>query len=261
MARVHNFSAGPSTLPVSVLQRAANEMLDYKGSGQSVLEMSHRSKVFQGILDNTRDLVREVMHVPDNYQILFVQGGGSTQFAMVPLNFLTKSGKADYIVTGKWADNAYKEACKYGDIKLVASSKDKMYSYIPHVDKSMFTPDADYLHICQNNTIYGTRFTELPDCGDIPLVADLSSCILSEPIDVSKYACIYAGAQKNMGPSGIYQNIQRFLLFQLTVNVTACFLVLCGAFMGTESPLIFNVIPKDSRPSLLDRNHCRPVSD
>ena len=203
MKRVYNFSAGPSVLPESVLRRAAYEMLDYQGSGQSVMEMSHRSKVYGGIIESAESLLREVMGIPDNYKVLFLQGGASSQFAMVPLNLMTGSGKADYVLTGQWATKAYKEAARYGQANVVASSKDKTFSYIPKLDPATFTPDADYFHICLNNTIYGTRFTTLPETGNVPLVADISSCILSEPIDVSKFGVLYAGAQKNMAPAGL----------------------------------------------------------
>ncbi len=203
MARVNNFSAGPSMLPESVLNRAAAEMLDYKGSGQSVLEMSHRSKVYEEIIFGARDLFKEVMNIPDNYKVIFCQGGASTQFAAIPLNFLNGSGKADYVLSGQFSTKAYKEACKYGDIKVVGSSKEQNFSCIPELDKANFTPDADYFYICQNNTIYGTRFAQLPDTGNVPLVADVSSCFLSEPMDVSKYGVIYGGAQKNVAPAGL----------------------------------------------------------
>ena len=203
MARVVNFSAGPSVLPEKVLKTAAEEMLDYKGSGQSVMEMSHRSKVYDGIIKECEALLREVMGIPDNYKVLFLQGGASSQFAMVPLNLMTGSGKADFVITGQWANKAYKEAARYGDAHVVASSQDKTYSYIPKLDPATFTKDADYFHICMNNTIYGTRDTTLPDTGDVPLVADVSSCILSEPLDVSKFGLLYAGAQKNMAPAGL----------------------------------------------------------
>lgn len=203
MSRVYNFSAGPAILPEKVLKIAADEMLDYKGTGQSVMEMSHRSKEYQAIIDETEALLREVMSIPDNYKVLFLQGGASSQFAMIPLNLMNKSGKADFVITGQWANKAYQEASRYGDCKVIASSKDKTFSYIPELDKSEFRPDADYFHICENNTIYGTKWTELPDTGNVPLISDMSSCILSEPVDVSKYGLIYAGAQKNMGPSGL----------------------------------------------------------
>lgn len=203
MSRVYNFSAGPSMLPESVLKKAASEMLDYEGSGQSVMEMSHRSKWYEPIIAGAEKLLREIMNIPDNYKVLFVQGGASTQFAAIPMNFMTGSGKADYIVTGQFATKAYKEALKYGDAKEVASSKDRTFAYIPETDRSMFRPDADYVYICHNNTIYGTKFPELPDVGDIPLIADVSSSFLSEPMDVSKFAVIYGGAQKNVAPAGL----------------------------------------------------------
>ena len=203
MARVYNFSAGPSVLPESVLKRAAAEMMDYEGSGQSVMEMSHRSKVYETIIQGAEALLREVMNIPDNYKVLFLQGGASTQFAMIPLNLMNKSGKADFVITGQWATKAFQEASRYGEAKAVASSKDKTFSYIPKLDKSTFTPDADYFHICLNNTIYGTKFNELPDTGNVPLVADISSCILSEPLDVTKFGMLYAGAQKNLAPAGV----------------------------------------------------------
>jgi phosphoserine aminotransferase len=203
MSRVYNFSAGPSMLPEAVLAKAAAEMLDYEGSGQSVMEMSHRSKVYQGIIDQAEALLREIMNIPENYKVLFLQGGASTQFAMVPMNLMTKNGKADYIVTGQWANKAYKEAARYGEARVVASSADKTYSYIPETKREDFDVDADYVHICMNNTIYGTKYAQLPDVGDIPLVADISSCIASEPIDVSKFAVLYAGAQKNLAPAGV----------------------------------------------------------
>ncbi len=203
MARVYNFSAGPSVLPESVLKRAAEEMMDYEGSGQSVMEMSHRSKTYDAIIKDCEALLREVMNIPDNYKVLFLQGGASSQFAMIPLNLMNKSGKADFILTGQWATKAYKEAARYGEAKVIASSKDKTFSYIPEWDEADFTPDADYFHICMNNTIYGTKFTKLPETGDVPLVADISSCVLSEPIDVSRFGLLYAGAQKNMAPAGL----------------------------------------------------------
>lgn len=203
MSRVYNFSAGPAMLPEYVLKKAADEMLDYNGTGESVMEMSHRSKEYDAIIKETEAMLREVMSIPDNYKVLFLQGGASTQFAMIPLNLMNKNNKADFVITGQWANKAYQEASRYGKCNVIASSKDKTFSYIPELDKSKFDPEADYFHICQNNTIYGTRFTELPDTGNVPLVADLSSCILSEPVDVSKYGMIYAGAQKNMGPAGL----------------------------------------------------------
>lgn len=203
MARVYNFSAGPSVLPESVLKTAAAEMLDYHGCGQSVMEMSHRSKVYDGIIKECEALLREVMNIPDNYKVLFLQGGASSQFAMIPLNLMNNNGKADFVITGQWAKKAWQEASRYGETHVVASSEDKTYSYIPALDPSTFSKDADYFHICFNNTIYGTKFPQIPDTGDVPLIADMSSCILSEPVDVSKFGMIYAGAQKNMAPAGL----------------------------------------------------------
>ncbi len=203
MARVYNFSAGPSMLPEQVLAKAANEMLEYGSSGQSVMEMSHRSSVYEEIIHGCEALLRQTLNIPDNYKVLFLQGGASSQFSMVPLNLLNGSGKADFVITGQWAKKAYAEAQKYGQCKAVASSADQTFSYIPKLDPNEFTKDADYFHICYNNTIYGTRFHDLPQTGSVPLVADMSSCILSEPVDVSKFGLIYAGAQKNMGPAGL----------------------------------------------------------
>lgn len=202
MKRVYNFSAGPSMLPVPVLQRAADEMLCYGDSGMSVMEMSHRSPEFDAIIKDAEKLLRQLMGIPDNYKVLFMQGGASTQFACVPLN-LMKNGKADYILSGQFSTKAQKEAMKYGDAKIIASSKDDNFSRIPVVTRDDISPDADYVHICFNNTIYGTKFNYIPDTGDIPLVADMSSCIISEPVDVSKFGVIYAGAQKNMAPAGV----------------------------------------------------------
>ena len=220
MARVYNFSAGPSMLPEAVLTKAAAEMLDYEGSGQSVMEMSHRSKVYQSIIDTAEALLREIMNIPDNYKVLFLQGGASSQFAMVPMNLMTGSGKADYIITGQWAKKAYKEAARYGKARAVASSEDKTFSYIPKVAKEDLDPEADYVHICMNNTIYGTVYHDLPDTGDVPLVADISSCILSKPIDVSKFGVLSAGAQKNMAPSGVTVVIIREDLIGKAMDIT-----------------------------------------
>lgn len=220
MSRVYNFSAGPSMLPEAVLKKAADEMLDYQGSGQSVMEMSHRSKVYDAIIKDAEALLREVMNIPDNYKVLFLQGGASSQFAMVPLNLFNKSKKADYVITGQWAKKAYKEALKYGEAKAIASSEDKTFSYIPKLDKADFTPDADYFYICVNNTIYGTLFHELPDTGNVPLVGDISSCVLSEPIDVSKFGILLAGAQKNMGPAGVTIVIIREDLIGNAMDIT-----------------------------------------
>ena len=190
-------------LPEEVLREAQDSMLSYAGSGMSVMEMSHRSPLYQAIIDEAQELLRSLMKIPEDYSILFLQGGASLQFSMVPLNLLKKGGKADYVVTGQWGKKAYEEGCRFGDCRAVASSADKTFSYIPELTPEMFDADADYVHICYNNTIYGTKYAELPPCGSLPLVADLSSCILSEELDVSKFALIYAGAQKNMGPAGL----------------------------------------------------------
>ena len=203
MSRVYNFSAGPSMLPEEVLKKAAAEMLDYEGSGQSVMEMSHRSKVYDGIIKGAESLLRELMNIPDNYKVLFLQGGASTQFSAIPLNFMNGSNKADFIITGQWAKKAFSEAKKYGDVKAVASSEDEVYTYIPKTTKADFRSDADYVYICMNNTIYGTVYKDLPDTGDIPLIADISSCFLSEPLDVTKFGMVYGGAQKNVAPAGL----------------------------------------------------------
>lgn len=220
MARVYNFSAGPSMLPESVLKQAAEEMLDYQGSGQSVLEMSHRSKVFDKIIKDAEANLREIMNIPDNYKVLFLQGGASTQFAMIPLNLMNKNKKADFVITGQWANKAYQEAARYGEAKVIASSKDKTFSYIPKLDPADFTPDADYFHICLNNTIYGTKWNTLPDTGNVPLVADISSNILSEPIDVSKFGVLFAGAQKNVSGAGLTIVIIREDLIGNAMDIT-----------------------------------------
>lgn len=202
MARVYNFSAGPSCLPEEVLNECAAEMLDYNGTGQSVMEMSHRSKAYEPIIEDAEKMVRKLMNVPENYKVLFVQGGGSTQFAMVAENLGIKNKKAAYIETGVWAKKAAAEAKKLGiAVDVIASSKDKNYSYIPKVEK--VTGDYDYVYICFNNTIMGTHYEYIPDTGNIPLVADISSCVLSEPLDVSKFGLLFAGAQKNLAPAGV----------------------------------------------------------
>lgn len=202
MSRVYNFSAGPAVLPESVLKSAAEEMLDYKGCGMSVMEMSHRSKAFEEIIKTAESDLRELMHIPDNYKVLFLQGGASQQFAMIPMN-LMKNKVADYIVTGQWAKKAYQEAAKYGKVNKIASSEDKTFSYIPDCSDLPISEDADYVYICENNTIYGTKFKELPNTKGKTLVADVSSCFLTEPVDVSKYGIIYGGVQKNIGPAGV----------------------------------------------------------
>ena len=202
MGRVYNFSAGPAVLPEAVLQEAANEMMDYRGLGMSVMEMSHRSDAYQKIIDTAEADLRDLMGIPDNYKVLFMQGGASQQFAMVPMN-LMKNKVADYIVTGVWAKKACQEAAMYGRANVVASSADKTFSYIPDCSDLPISPDADYVYICENNTIYGTKFKTLPNTKGKDLVADVSSCFLSEPVDMSKYAMLYGGAQKNVGPAGV----------------------------------------------------------
>ena len=201
--RVYNFSAGPSVLPVEVLEKVQKELLNYEGSGQSVMEMSHRSKEYKKIIDEAEANLRELMHIPDNYKVLFVQGGGTLQFAMVPMNLLRSSGKADYVITGTWAKKACKEATKFGDIRVIASSEEDKFTWVPKITREDIRSDADYAYIVTNNMIYGTRFNYIPDTGDIPLVADMSSNILSEEIDVSKFGLIWAGAQKNVAPAGV----------------------------------------------------------
>ena len=202
MSRVYNFSAGPAVLPEEVLREASEEMLDYRGCGMSVMEMSHRSKMFESILEEAEADFRELLHIPDNYKVLFMQGGASQQFAAIPMN-LMKNKVADYIVTGQWAKKAWQEAQKYGKANKIASSEDKMYSYIPDCSDLEIDEQADYVYICENNTIYGTKFKELPNTKGKTLVADVSSCFLSEPVDVTKYGVIYGGVQKNIGPAGV----------------------------------------------------------
>ncbi len=190
-------------LPESVLNRAADEMLDYEGTGESVMEMSHRSKEFDAIIKGAEQLLRELMNIPDNYKVLFLQGGTSTQFAAIPLNFMNGSGKADYVVSGQWSNKASQEAARYGDVKVVATSKPENFSCVPAMDPAEFRPDADYFYICLNETVHGNLIRELPDTGNVPLIADISSCFLSEPLDVSKFAMLYGGAQKNIAPAGL----------------------------------------------------------
>ena len=202
MGRVYNFSAGPAVLPEEVLREAAEEMLDYRGTGMSVMEMSHRSKAYDTIIKEAEADLRDLMQIPDNYKVLFLQGGASQQFAMIPMN-LMKNKVADYIVTGQWAKKAYQEASIYGKANKIASSEDETFSYIPDCSDLPISEDADYVYICENNTIYGTKFKTLPNTKGKPLVADVSSCFLSEPVDVSKYALIYGGVQKNIGPAGV----------------------------------------------------------
>ena len=208
MARVYNFSAGPAVLPEEVLAEAASEMLDYRGCGMSVMEMSHRSKAFGEIIENAEADLRELIGIPDNYRVLFLQGGASQQFAAVPMN-LMKNRVADYIITGSWAKKAFKEAKIYGDARAIASSEDETFSYIPDCSDLDVSADADYVYICENNTIYGTKFHTLPNTKGKDLVADVSSCFLSEPVDITKYGVMYGGAQKNIGPAGVVISIIR----------------------------------------------------
>lgn len=204
MNRVFNFSAGPSMLPLPVLERAASELVCYGTSGMSVMEMSHRSPDYEAIIEKAQSDLRRLMNIPDNYKVLFLQGGASTQFAAVPLNLIRRTGKADYLVSGQFSGKAFKEAQKLGyDVVCAATTKDANFSYVPTVTRDMIRPDAAYVHMCFNTTIYGTKYGYIPDTGSIPLVADMSSCILSEPVDVSRFGVIYAGAQKNMAPAGV----------------------------------------------------------
>lgn len=208
MSRVYNFSAGPAVLPEEVLREAAEEMMDYRGCGMSVMEMSHRSKVFDDLINETEADFRELLHIPDNYKVLFLQGGASLQFAMIPMN-LMKNRVADYIVTGQWAKKAYQEAQKYGTANKIATSEDETFSYIPDCSDLPISPDADYVYICENNTIYGTKYKQLPNTKGKLLVSDVSSCFLSEPMDISKYGIVYGGVQKNIGPAGMVISIVR----------------------------------------------------
>lgn len=228
MSRVYNFSAGPAVLPEEVLREVAEEMMDYHGTGMSVMEMSHRSAAFQEIIDTAEKDLRELMGIPDQYRVLFLQGGASQQFAMIPMN-LMKNRVADYIVTGQWAKKAYQEAQKYGRANKIASSEDRTFSYIPDLTDLPISPDADYVYICENNTIYGTKYKTLPDTKGKPLVADVSSCFLSEPVDVSKYGIIYGGVQKNIGPAGMVIAIIREDL--ITENV----------LLGTPTMLTYKI--------------------
>jgi phosphoserine aminotransferase len=220
MERVYNFSAGPSMLPLEVLEKVQRELVCCGDSGMSVMEMSHRSKPFEKIIQGAEATLRELMNIPDNYKVLFLQGGGSTQFAMIPLNLMNKNNKCDIVITGQWAKKAKQEAERYGKVNVVASSEDKTFSYIPELDKSKFDPEADYFYITYNNTIYGTRYTELPDTGNVPLVTDISSIILSEEIDVSKFGLLFAGAQKNVGPAGVTVVIVRDDLIGNAMDIT-----------------------------------------
>lgn len=222
MERFYNFSAGPSMLPLDVLKKAEKELSCYDTSGMSVMEMSHRSKAFEDILQKTKADLKELMNIPDNYKILFLQGGGSTQFAMIPLNLMNQNKTADYVLTGQWAKKASEEASKYGDVHIIASSEDSIFDRIPDLDESKFNPEADYFYITHNNTVYGTRYTNetLPNTKNVPLIGDISSSILSEEIDVSKYGLLFAGAQKNLGPAGVTVVIVREDLIGHAMDIT-----------------------------------------
>lgn len=240
--RVYNFAAGPSTLPLPVLEQAQRELLDYNGSGMSITEMSHRGKIFTAVNDEANALLRELMNIPDEYSVLFVQGGASQQFAAVPLNLLSK-GKADYILTGNFATKAYEEGLKYGDMAVAASSKDKNFTYIPDMNKVTFRDDIDYVHFTYNNTIFGSRFTELPKT-DATLVTDMSSCILSEVVDVKKFGLIYAGAQKNIAPAGVTIVIVRKDLLGKALPIC---------------PTMLNYAIQDKNNSLYNTPPCFPI--
>ena len=240
MGRVFNFSAGPAVLPEEVLKEAANEILDYNGCGMSVMEMSHRTKEFDKILNDAIDDLRSLLNVPDNYKILFLQGGASQQFAAVPLN-LMKNKVADYIITGAWAKKAYQEAKKYGKANAIASSEEKVFNYIPDCSDLEISEDADYVYICENNTIYGTKFATLPNTKGKILVADQSSCFLSEPVDVSKYGLIFAGAQKNVGPAGVVILIIREDL--ITEDVLECTPTMLKYKIHADNESLYNTPP------------------
>lgn len=220
MERVYNFSAGPSMLPLPVLEKAKEELLNYEGTGQSVMEMSHRSKEYAPIIEGAEALLRKAMNIPDNYKVLFLQGGASSQFAMVPMNLGNKNKKADYVITGQWAKKSFAEGKRYLSAREVASSADKTFSYIPKLSEDMFDPEADYVHICMNNTIYGTRYNTIPDTGSVPLVGDISSMILSQEIDVTRFGLLYAGAQKNVAPAGLTIVIVRDDLLGNAMDIT-----------------------------------------
>lgn len=240
MRRVYNFSAGPAVLPEEVLKEAAAEMLDYKGTGMSVMEMSHRSKAFETIINEAEADIRELMNIPDNYKVLFLQGGANLQFSMVPMN-LMKNKVADYIITGQWAKKAYKEAQKYGKANAIASSEDKTFSYIPDCSDLPVSEDADYVYICENNTIYGTKFKTLPNTKGKTLVADVSSCFLSEPVDVTKYGIIYGGVQKNIGPAGVVIVIIREDL--ITEDVLPGTPTMCQYKTHSDAKSLYNTPP------------------
>lgn len=238
--RIYNFSAGPSMLPLSVLEKARDDMMNYEGSGMSVMEMSHRSKVYDAIIKNAESSLREVMNIPDNYKVMFLQGGASMQFANVCMN-LMKTGKADYIVTGQFSGKAYKEAQKFGDAHLAATTKEENFTRIPRQEELELREDADYVHICFNNTIFGTKWDYIPDTKDVPLVADMSSCILSEPVDVSKFGLIYAGAQKNVAPAGLTIVIAREDL--LREDLDKAVPTMCNYATMAENESMYNTPP------------------
>jgi phosphoserine aminotransferase len=239
LGRVYNFSPGPAALPKEVLEKAAAELVEYPGAGMSVMEMSHRSKMFLEIFNEAGALLRELLNIPNNYKILYMQGGASLQFSAVPLN-LGRTGKADYVITGEFAKKAAAEAKRYVDVHAAGTSEDKTFSYIPRLTRENFRKDADYVHITSNNTIFGTRFAELPDTGGVPVVSDMSSCILSEPVDVSKFGLIYAGAQKNIGPAGVTIVIVREDLIGFARDITPA-LVNYKTFADNDS--LYNTPP------------------
>lgn len=241
MDRVYNFSAGPSMLPLPVLEKAKDQLLNYEGTGQSVMEMSHRSKEYAPIIEGAEALLRKAMNIPDNYKVLFLQGGASSQFAMIPMNLGNKNKKADYVLTGQWAKKAFAEGKRYLNAREVASSADKTFSYIPDLKADMFDPEADYVHICMNNTIYGTRYTSLPDTGNVPLVGDISSMILSQDIDVSRFGLLYAGAQKNVAPAGLTIVIVREDLLGNAMDIT---------------PTMFNYVTHSENGSMFNTPPC-----
>ena len=238
--RIYNFSAGPSMLPLPVLEQARDDMMNYNGSGMSVMEMSHRSKVYDAIIKEAEADLREVMNIPDNYKVMFLQGGASMQFANVAMN-LMKTGKADYIVTGQFSGKAYKEAQKFGDAHLAATTKDENFTRIPRQEELDLRPDADYVHICYNNTIFGTKWDYIPETGNVPLVADMSSCILSEPVDVTKFGLIYAGAQKNVAPAGLTIVIAREDL--LTEDLDKSVPTMCNYATMVANESMYNTPP------------------
>lgn len=240
MTRAYNFAAGPAVLPEPVLKKAASELVEYQKSGMSVMEMSHRSKDFEEIIQSAETLIRELMKIPDNYKVMFLQGGASSQFSMIPLNLFKSTKKVDMVHTGTWTKKAMEEVKRYGTLNLIASSEDKNFSYIPKLDKNTFSRDAEYFYICSNNTIEGTRFTTFPDTGSIPLVADMSSNILSEVVDVSKFGVIFAGAQKNIGPAGLTIVIIREDLIGHAMDITP---VMFNYKIHVENKSLYNTPP------------------